>query len=70
MTIKECIEEYARVMNSVDLTPEFKARLTQRCEGARPRALFPVKTAVAATAVTGTAIAVAFGIRRHIRRRV
>ena len=70
MTIKECVEEYARVMNSVDLTPEFRARLTERCQGAHPRALFPVKTAVAATAITGTAIAVAFGVRRHLRNRI
>ncbi|MBR6005090.1 MAG: hypothetical protein IK063_02555 [Clostridia bacterium] len=70
MTIKECVEEYARVMNSVDLTPEFKARLTERCNGAGRHTLFPVKTAVAATAITGTAIAVAFGVRRHMRNRV
>ncbi len=70
MTIKECIEEYSRVMGGIDLTPEFRARLTEKCAGARQRAAFPVRTAVAATAITGTAIAVAFGIRRHMRHRV
>ncbi|MBR4765681.1 MAG: hypothetical protein IK085_02830 [Clostridia bacterium] len=69
MTFKECIDEYARVMNSIDITPEFRARLTERYTAPRSHALFPVKTAVAATAVTGTAIAVAFGIRRHMRKK-
>lgn len=69
MTIKQCVEEYTRIMGGIDITPEFRARLTQPAAGARAHAVFPVRTAVAATAITGTAIAVALGIRRHVRNR-
>lgn len=70
MTVKECIEEYTRIMSGLDISPEFKARLSERCAAKQTRAGFAVKTAVAATAVTGTAIALAFGIRKHKRRDV
>ncbi|MBR6940344.1 MAG: hypothetical protein IKH65_06045 [Clostridia bacterium] len=67
MTYKECVNEYSRVMNSVDMTPEFRQKLIDKCISALPANTFPYKTVIAVSLISGVAIAATtIGIKTYM----
>lgn len=69
MSFNRYTDEYVRVMSGINLPQGEQEHIIERCLASTAKRVFPTKTIIAVTALSGTAAAAAFGIYKYRKSR-